>query len=101
MARTQSVVSQECSPVLFEVVKLDNKIDLFGPCILSDYELESNFRGVVDISLVESPFLVHRGFGIMTGKCVMPSRVAALHGDLEGKVSSRTSWMRLSYDFRQ
>ena len=55
MSRKQSSVSQEGSPVLFEVRKWKSKIYLSGPCILSDYELESNFRGVVDISLVEIP----------------------------------------------
>ena len=52
--------------MLFEVWKWDTKIDLSGPCITSDYELESTFRGVVDVSLVESPLLVHRDFVIMT-----------------------------------
>ena len=66
MDRKKSVVSQEGIPVLFEVLKWDTKIDLSGPCITSDYELESTFRGVVDVSLVESPLVVHRDFGIMT-----------------------------------
>ena len=66
MARKKYVVSQEVSLVLFEVGKWDSKIGLYGPCILSDYELESTFRGVVDISLVEFPFVVHSDFGIMT-----------------------------------
>ena len=66
MARKQYVVSQEGSPVLFEVRKWDSKIDLSRPCIPSDYELESTFRGVVDISLLECPFVVHCDFGIMT-----------------------------------
>ena len=66
MSSKQSVVSQEGSPVLFEVGEWDSKFDLSGPCIPSDYELESTFRGVVDISLVECPFVVHRDFGIMT-----------------------------------
>ena len=65
MARKQSVVSQEDSPVLFEVRKWDSKIDLSEPCIPSEYELESTFRGVLDISLVELPFVVHRDLGIM------------------------------------
>ena len=65
MARKQSVVSQEGSPVLFEVGKWDSKIDLSGPSIPPDYELESTFRGVVDVSLVECPFVVHRDFEIM------------------------------------
>ena len=60
------VVSQEGSPVIFEVGKWDSKINPSGTCILSDYELEFKFRGVVDISLVECPFVVHRDFGIMT-----------------------------------
>ena len=64
MARKQYFVSQEGSQVLFEVYKWDNKIYLSG--ITSDYELESTFRGVVDVSLVESPFVVHRDLGIMT-----------------------------------
>ena len=59
------VVFLEGSPVLFEVWKWDTKIDLSGPCIPSDYELESTFRGVVDVSLVEFPFVVHRDFEIM------------------------------------
>ena len=29
----------------------------------------------------------------------MPSRAAALLGDLEGEESSRSAWMSLSYDF--
>ena len=65
MARKKYVVSQEGSPVLFEVWKWDSKIDLYGPCIPSYYELESTFRGVVDVSLAELPFVVHRNFGIM------------------------------------
>ena len=66
MTRKQSFVSQEGSPVLFEVEKWDRKIDLSGPCIMSEYELEYTFRGVVDISLLECPFVVHFEFGIMT-----------------------------------
>ena len=66
MARKQSVVSHEVNPVLFEVGKWDSKIYLSGPYILSDYELESNFRIVVDIHLVECPFVEHREFRIMT-----------------------------------
>ena len=65
MARKQYVVSQEGIPVLFEVGKWDSKIDIYGPCILYDYELEYNFRGLVDVSLVECPFVVHHDFGIM------------------------------------
>ena len=59
MARKKSVVSQEGSPMLFEVCKWDTKIDISGPCIPSEYELESTFRGLVDVSLVEYPFVVH------------------------------------------
>ena len=66
MARKQSVISQEGISVLFEVGKWDSKTDIYGPCIPSDYELESTFRGVVDVPLVEFPFVVHREFGIMT-----------------------------------
>ena len=33
---------------------------------LSYYKLEAKFRGVVDISLVGCPFVVHHKFGIMT-----------------------------------
>ena len=66
MDRKKSVVSQEGSPVLFEVWKWDTKIDLSRRCITSDYELESTFRVVVDVSLVESPLVVHRESGIMT-----------------------------------
>ena len=65
MTRKQYVVSQEGSPVLFEVWKWDTKIDLYGHCIPSDYELEYTFRGAVDISLVECLFVVHRDFGII------------------------------------
>ena len=65
MARKKYIVYQEGSPVMFEVGKWDSKIDLSGPCIPSDYELESTFRGVVDVSLVEFPFVVHRDFEIM------------------------------------
>ena len=53
MARKKYFVSQEVSPVLFEFMKWYSKIDLSVPCILSDYELESKFRGVFVISLVE------------------------------------------------
>ena len=66
MARKKYVVSQEGSPVLFEVWKRDSKIEISGSCIPSEYELESTFRGVVDVSLLESPFVVHLKFGIMT-----------------------------------
>ena len=59
MARKKYVVSQEGSPMLFEVCKWDTKIDISGPCIPSEYELESTFRGLVDVSLVEYPFVVH------------------------------------------
>ena len=52
--------------MLLEVWKWDTKFDLSVPCIISDYELESTFRGVVDLSLVEFPFVVHRDFEIMT-----------------------------------
>ena len=66
MARKKSIISQEGISVLFEVGKWDSKTDISGPCIPSDYELESTFRGVVDISLVECSFVVHHDFGIMT-----------------------------------
>ena len=49
--------------MLFEVGKWDSKIDISGPCIQSEYKLESNFRGVVDIYLVECPFVVQCDFG--------------------------------------
>ena len=52
--------------MLFEVGKWDSKINLSGPCIPYDYELESKFRGVVDVSLLECPFVVHSEFVIMT-----------------------------------
>ena len=65
MSRKQSVVSQGGSPVIFEVRKWDSKIYLSGPFIPSDYELESTFREVVDVSLVEYPCVFHRDFGIM------------------------------------
>ena len=58
----QSVISQEGIPVLFEVCKWDTKIDLSGTCIPSDYELESTFRGVVDVSLVVCPLVFHSDF---------------------------------------
>ena len=66
MSRKKSVVSQEGSPVLFEVWKWDTKINIDGNCIPSEYELESIFRGVVYASLVELPFVVHHEFGVMT-----------------------------------
>ena len=65
MDRKQYVVSQEGGPVLFEVGKWGSKINIFGTYTPSDYELESNFRGVVDLPIVESPFVVHREFGII------------------------------------
>ena len=52
--------------MLFEVGKWDSKIELLGPCITSDYELESTFRGVVDIYLVKFPSVFHCDFGIIT-----------------------------------
>ena len=52
--------------MLLEVWKWDTKFDLSVPCIISDYELESTFRGVVDLSLVEFTFVVRRDFEIMT-----------------------------------
>ena len=66
MARKQSIISQEGSPVLFEVWKWDTKINLSRSCISSDYELESIFRGVVDVYLVEYPLVIHREFGTVT-----------------------------------
>ena len=51
---------------MFEVGKWDNKIELSGPCIPSEYELESTFRGIVDISLVGFPFVFRCDFCIMT-----------------------------------
>ena len=51
--------------MLFEVGKWDSKIDLSGPCIPSDYELESAFRVLVYASLMECPFVVHLGFVII------------------------------------
>ena len=60
------VISQEGSPVLFEVWKWDTKTDLSGPWIPSDYELESTLREVVDVYLVEWPLVIHRDYGIMT-----------------------------------
>ena len=65
MAWKQYVISQECNTVLFEDGKWDSKINISGTWILSYYKLESNFRGVVDVSLVEFPFVVHRDFEIM------------------------------------
>ena len=52
--------------MLFEVGKWDSKINLSVTCIPYDYELESNFRGVVDVYLVKLPFVVHSDFVIMT-----------------------------------
>ena len=66
MARKKYVVFQEGSPVLFEFGEWDSKIDNSGPCVLSDYEPESNFRGVVGASLVGFIFVFHRDFGIVT-----------------------------------
>ena len=65
MARKQSVVSQEVSPMMFEVWKWYTKIDLSGPCIPSEYEPESTLRGLVDLSLVEFPLVVYRDFLII------------------------------------
>ena len=65
MVKKQSVISQEGSTVLFEVWKWDTKINLSWPCIPSDYELESTFRLVVDVSLVEFPLVIHSNFVIM------------------------------------
>ena len=66
MVWKQYITSNYFSPVLFEVWKWDCETYLSGPRILSDCELESKFRGVVDVSLVELPFVVQRDFGIMT-----------------------------------
>ena len=52
--------------MLFGVGKWDNKLDIYVPYILSDYELESNFRGSFDVSLVKFPFVVHSNFVIVT-----------------------------------
>ena len=52
--------------MLFEVGKWDCEIHFPWPFITSDCEMEAKFRGVVDVSLVEHPFLVHSEFGIMT-----------------------------------
>ena len=66
MARKKSVVSQEGSTVMFKFWKWDIKIDLYRPCIPSDYGLESTFRGLVNVSLVEPPFVAHSDFGTIT-----------------------------------
>ena len=52
--------------MLFEVWKCDCEIYFSGPRILSDCEMEAEFRGLVDVYLVELPFVVHREFGIVT-----------------------------------
>ena len=65
MARKKSLIYQEGSPVMFEVWWWNTKIDLSGPCIPYDYEMESTLRGVVDVSLVECPLVVHHEFGTM------------------------------------
>ena len=52
--------------MLFEVGKWDSEINFTWPSIPSNYELEYKLRGVVDISLVELPFVVHCDFGIIT-----------------------------------
>ena len=61
----QSVVSQQGSPVLFEIWKWYTKVNLSWSIISSDYELEFIFRWVVDVSLVECPIVVHSDFGIV------------------------------------
>ena len=65
MAWKQYIAPNQCSPVLFEVWKWDCKICFSGPCIASDYKLEAKLWGVVDVSLVGRPFVVHRDFGIV------------------------------------
>ena len=54
--------------MLFEVGKWDCEMYFSGPLILSDCELEAKFGGVVDVSLVECPFVVYRDFVIITGE---------------------------------
>ena len=62
----QYVVSQQGSPVLFEVWKWDTKTNFYQYCISSHYELESSFWWVVYVSLVELPLVIHNDFGVVT-----------------------------------
>ena len=59
MSWKQYIAPNKCSPVLFEVWKWDRGIYFFGPLIASDCKLESKFWGIVDVPLVELPFVVH------------------------------------------
>ena len=60
------ITPNQCSLVLFEVCKWDREIYFSWPYILSDYKLEAKFWGVVDVSILYYPFVVHCDFGIMT-----------------------------------
>ena len=66
MSGKQSVVSQQVSPVLFEVWKWHTKVNFSWSCISSDYELESSFWWVVYVPLVEGPLVIHCDFGVVT-----------------------------------
>ena len=65
MAGKQSVVSQQGSPVLFEVWKWHIKV---WSWIFSDYELESSFWLVLYETFVEGPLVIHRDFGVVTNE---------------------------------
>ena len=66
MAEKQSVVSQQSSPVMFEVWKWHTKINFSWSCISSDFELESSFWWVVYVLVVEVPLVIHHDFGVVT-----------------------------------
>ena len=66
MAWKKYIVTNQCIPVIFEVWKWGCEIYFSGPLIGSDCEMESKLWGIVDVSLVEPPFVVHCDFGIMT-----------------------------------
>ena len=66
MAWKQYIFPDQCSTVMFEVWNWVYEIYFSGPCIPSDCELEAKFWGVVNVSLVEHPFVVYRDFEIVT-----------------------------------
>ena len=66
MDNKEEITTKEHHTVLFEVCKWDREIHFSRTCIAYDYELESNLWILVDLSLVEHPFVVHRDFGVMT-----------------------------------
>ena len=65
MSWKQYILPNQFIPVLFEICKWDSEIYFSGPYILSDWELEAKLWGVVDVSLLEHSFVVHRDFGIV------------------------------------